>query len=97
MRESKLDRYLVARVKALKGKIRKVVFTGHRGAPDRMVWLPGLPFIVMMEIKATGKKSTAGQLREQMELRRMGFVVFEVSSKEQIDGAIDALLPWQIK
>lgn len=40
MRESKVEKHLVARVKALGGEVRKVKWIGRRGAPDRLVLLP---------------------------------------------------------
>lgn len=40
MRESKIEAYLVERVKALGGEVRKVNWIGRRGAPDRLVMLP---------------------------------------------------------
>lgn len=40
MRESDIEKYLVARVKALGGEVRKVKWIGRRGAPDRIVMLP---------------------------------------------------------
>lgn len=40
MRESDIEEYLVKRVKALGGEIRKVKWIGRRGAPDRLVMLP---------------------------------------------------------
>ena len=40
MRESVIEKYLVQRVKALGGEVRKVNWIGRRGAPDRLVMLP---------------------------------------------------------
>lgn len=40
MRESKIEAYLVERVKDLGGEVRKVAWPGRRGAPDRLVMLP---------------------------------------------------------
>lgn len=40
MRESEIEKYLVQRVKALGGEVRKVAWIGRRGAPDRLVMLP---------------------------------------------------------
>ena len=40
MRESVIEQYLVDRVKALGGEVRKVKWIGRRGAPDRLVMLP---------------------------------------------------------
>lgn len=41
MRESDIEKYLVECVKALGGEVRKVKWIGRRGAPDRLVMLPG--------------------------------------------------------
>jgi hypothetical protein len=43
MRERDIERQLVKRVKALGGEVRKVQWIGRRGAPDRLVMLPGKP------------------------------------------------------
>lgn len=40
MRERDIEKYLVERVKALGGEVRKVQWIGRRGAPDRLVMLP---------------------------------------------------------
>lgn len=40
MRESQIEAYLVKRVKALGGEVRKVQWVGRVGAPDRLVMLP---------------------------------------------------------
>lgn len=39
-RERDIERYLVKRVKALGGEVRKVQWVGRSGAPDRLVMLP---------------------------------------------------------
>ena len=38
--ERDIERYLVGRVKALGGEVRKVMWIGRAGAPDRLVMLP---------------------------------------------------------
>lgn len=40
MKEITVERYLVKRVKQLRGEVRKVVFPTHKGAPDRLVCVP---------------------------------------------------------
>ena len=40
MKESSIESYLVQRVKALGGEVRKVQWIGRKGAPDRLVMLP---------------------------------------------------------
>lgn len=49
MLERDIERYLVKRVKALGGEVRKVQWIGRKGAPDRLVMLPCRP------IGATGR------------------------------------------
>ena len=41
MRERDIEKHLVKRVKELGGEVRKVQWIGRRGAPDRLVMLPG--------------------------------------------------------
>lgn len=43
-RESTIEQYLVERVKALGGEVRKVKWIGRNGAPDRIVMLPAQTF-----------------------------------------------------
>jgi hypothetical protein len=40
MRERDIEQYLVKRVKAMGGEVRKVQWLGRRNAPDRRVMLP---------------------------------------------------------
>jgi hypothetical protein len=42
IRERDIERHLVKRVKELGGEVRKVVWQGRRGAPDRFVMLPSV-------------------------------------------------------
>lgn len=89
MIEATVEEYLTKRVKAMGGEVRKVVFPGRRHAPDRLVmvphmhWSEGLHFFV--ELKRPKAKPCAGQLREHERLRRFGFVVLVLDSKEAID------------
>jgi hypothetical protein len=43
MLERDIEDYLVKRVKALGGEVRKVQWIGRNGAPDRLVMLPTQP------------------------------------------------------
>lgn len=43
MRERDIEAYMVKRVKAMGGEVRKVKWIGRRGAPDRLVMLPAPP------------------------------------------------------
>lgn len=40
MKESVIENYLTRRVKAVGGEVRKVMWGGRLGAPDRLVMLP---------------------------------------------------------
>ena len=44
MLERDIEDYLVKRVKELGGEVRKVQWIGRRGAPDRLVLLPPIPY-----------------------------------------------------
>lgn len=94
MRESDIENYLVERVKALGGEVRKVKWIGRRGAPDRLVMLP--PGIVIypgpeygrtiwVELKAPGEKPKPHQAREHERMRRMGQRVEVIDSLEGVD------------
>ena len=102
MRESQIEGYLVKRVKALGGEVRKLQWIGRRGAPDRLVLLPkrtatkGLDCawcnpkarVLWIELKALGEQPARHQVREHARMRAMGLDVFVIDS---IDG-VDAVL-----
>jgi hypothetical protein len=94
--EGKIEAYLKKRVLASGGRIRKLSWPGHRGAPDRMIWWPChfrslfvsgrlFPDMVFVEVKAPGKKATKQQQREHKKLREDGFDVWVVDSEKMID------------
>lgn len=82
MRESDIEDYLVKRVNAMGGEVRKVKWIGRRGAPDRLVMLPevtgrfdwdGTPGrTTWVELKAPGEKPKPHQAREHRRMRAMG-------------------------
>ena len=86
MRERDIEKALVAAVKARGGEVRKVVWQGRKGAPDRVVMLPGA--LIWVELKAPGKTPTLLQQREHAKMRRMGQRVIVVDSLEQIEGVV---------
>jgi hypothetical protein len=94
MRESTIEDYLVERVKALGGEVRKVRWVGRHGAPDRLVMLPPTPLgdgirlpgkSMWVELKAPGEKPKPHQHREHERMRRMGQRVEVVDSIEGVD------------
>ena len=86
MRESDIEAALVRRVKEIGGEIRKVQWIGRRGAPDRVVMLPGR--IHWVELKAPGQRPEPHQEREHERMRRMGQDVRVIDS---IDGVLELL------
>ena len=85
--EAKIEKYLCDRVKMLGGEVRKVKWIGRRGAPDRVVMLPG-GRLYWVELKRPGQKAEPHQAREHERLRDMGQRVLIIDSFE----AIEALL-----
>lgn len=98
MREAVIERYLVKRVIALGGEVRKVQWIGRRGAPDRLVMLPGnnrwplFPVVAFVELKSpeTIKTFPANaherqQAREHARMRRMEADVRVIGTIEQVD------------
>jgi hypothetical protein len=92
MLERDVEKYLVQRVKALGGLIRKVKWVGRSKAPDRLVLLPPPKRAVWVELKnpETIKKFPANeheraQNREHHRLRLMGQEVKVIGSTDYID------------
>jgi hypothetical protein len=93
VRESDIEKHLVAQVKALGGEVRKVQWVGRRGAPDRLVMLPlcgrygqnGTQCTFWVELKAPGEKAKPHQVREHERMRKMGQRVVVIDSIEGVD------------
>lgn len=83
VREADVEAALRDRAKALGGIAFKFVSPQRRGAPDRLVLLPGGK-VAFVELKAPGGKPTSNQLREHAMIRSLGFSV------EVIDNLDDA-------
>ncbi len=94
MRERDIEAYLVKRVKALGGEVRKVKWIGRRGAPDRLVMLEDQWFrlspTTWVELKAPGVKPEPHQLREHQRMRAMGQTVVVIDSIEGVDAWLGA-------
>lgn len=72
MRERDVEKYLVDRVKALGGEVRKLQWVGRSGAPDRLVMLFGPHFV---ELKRPGEKLKDHQAREHERMKAQGLSV----------------------
>jgi hypothetical protein len=90
MRESTIESYLRNQVIACGGEVRKVGWIGRRGAPDRLVLLPGRPAIYV-ELKAPGKRPRIAQTREHERLRALGQWVEVIDSHEGVDQLLEQL------
>lgn len=84
------EKYLIRRVKALGGEIRKVRWIGRRNAPDRYVMLNRKTG--WLELKRPGKKPTAAQERERQRLTDHGEFAGWANSYEMIDAFLDAMM-----
>ncbi|MDL4915489.1 MAG: VRR-NUC domain-containing protein [Enterobacterales bacterium endosymbiont of Blomia tropicalis] len=80
IRESTIEKHLVAEVKKAGGIAYKFLSPGRRAVPDRLVLLPG-GRAVFVECKAPGEKPRPEQLREHERLRAHGLTVVVLDSK----------------
>ena len=87
MRERDIEAQLVRRIKALGGEIRKLRWIGRRGAPDRVVMLPG-GRLMWIELKRPGGAAEAHQAREHARMLLMGQRVLVLDTIEKIDGVL---------
>jgi hypothetical protein len=83
MRESDIEAYLVARIKAQGGHAYKFTSPARRSVPDRLIVWPG-GRICFVECKAPGQRPTPAQAREHDRLRALGCIVHVVDSVEAV-------------
>jgi hypothetical protein len=86
--ESEIEDYLRDQIKAIGGKAYKWVSPGNRGVPDRIIVLPK-GYVLFIELKAPGKKSSAQQTKKQKELRNLGQYVDVIDTKEGVNEFVD--------
>ena len=91
MKESDIEKKLIAAVRAVRGICPKLISPGTDGMPDRLVLLPDGK-IGFVEVKAPGKRPRPLQMRRHRILRSLGFKVFVLDDPEQIGGIIDEIL-----
>lgn len=96
MKESVVEQYLVKRVRAMGGKIRKVKWIGTDGAPDRFVMLPyhvgERPRFFWAELKSPTGALRFAQIREHAGLREMGQPVFVLRTAAQVDRVLNSAI-----
>ena len=88
MLEKEIELQLVRAVKKMGGRAVKFMSPGFDGMPDRLVLLPGGK-CGFVEVKAPGKKPRALQLVRHEMLKELGFKVYVLDAKEQIEEIID--------
>lgn len=88
--EKAIERYLVESVKGIGGICLKYSNPNMVGYPDRLVCLNGGK-VVWVELKSKGKKPNKIQLIRHDELSNMGFEVYVIDSREQVDKLINTL------
>lgn len=87
--ESKVERYLIRRVKELHGKAYKFISPGNSGVPDRLAVIPdpqiGEARIWFVEVKRPGEAPRPQQRLKLRELKRLGARCEVVDSKEAVN------------
>ena len=90
MREKSIETYLRRAVQRRGGLALKQDWVSVRGAPDRLVILPGNQ-LVFVELKAPGQKPKPHQWRLHRKLRLLGVRVEVIDSKEQVDALLNEI------
>ena len=95
LKESDIEDYLVKRVRAMGGEVRKVNWTGRKSAPDRVVMRRCETPTVWVELKRPGGKTTfpknaheKSQAREHERMRQAGQRVELIDSFEGVDALL---------
>ena len=90
MREREIEAALFKAVKKRHGLPFKFISPGMSGVPDRLILLPGGK-IGFIELKAPGKKMRPLQEKRKRQLESLGFLVFCLDSKEEVEVILDAI------
>ena len=88
MKESVIENYLKNKVKSMKGIAIKLNSMSMSGLPDRMVLLPK-GIILFVELKRLGGKARPLQLVTHRLLKNLGFEVYVIDSKKQVEEALN--------
>lgn len=90
MLEKDKEKALVKKVKALGGLCIKFTSPSMMGIPDRIVLLPKAK-LGFVELKRPGGKARPIQIKRIKDLKKLGFKVFVLDEKENIDEVIKAI------
>lgn len=83
MQERLIEAYLRRKVELAGGIAVKQDWVGIRGAPDRLIMLPGRLFFI--ELKRKGVKPEPHQVRLHNRMRELGVEVHVVDDVDQVD------------
>ena len=90
MLEKEIEKTLRIKVKARGGICFKFVSPGINGVPDRMVLLKDRKF-AFIELKSPGGKLRPLQEKRKRQLEALGFLVFKIDNKEQIEEVLNEI------
>ena len=90
MREKLTEKILTVQARKRGGIALKFTSPGMDGMPDRLVLMPG-GRMAFVEVKAPGRKPRPLQESRHSMLRRLGFRVYVLDSREQIGGILDGI------
>ena len=94
MKERDIEEAFVQSVRKAGGIAFKFTSQSMNGVPDRLVLLLGAR-CAFVELKAPGKQMRPLQIKRKKQIEALGFPVFCIDQKEQIDPAIKALMSWK--
>jgi len=89
MLESKIEKKLRLKVKAIGGKAYKFYSPGNNGLPDRIVLYKGQCYFV--ETKKTKEKLRPLQEAVKRQFLKLGFDIYKVDSVEKVGEFIDEI------
>lgn len=94
LRESKIETYLIKRVKEHGGAVRKLKYIGRNYAPDRLVLLNGAHFV---ELKRTdGGVLSDGQRREALLFKKHASRIWSIKTYEEVNAFINEIFSKEI-
>lgn len=92
MLEKQIEKYLVKKIKDLKGLCLKFESPGYTGVPDRIIILKNKP-VAFVELKRpVGGKYSARQKLVEREFNKLGQKVYKVKNKEEVDKLVEELI-----
>lgn len=87
-RENKIEKYLCEQATLRNAVVRKVTYQGRRGAPDRWLFFPD-GMLLIVECKAFGETPDPLQLHEMKVLRKHGYAVAWVDSRDAVSRLLE--------